>query len=196
MITSPRDNAVRLGVTLIGLALTAITLGGCSDTATEPAPSTSSAASTSAAAPAPSPTSASAPASTATATAQPSGATTVSLTDDIVAQIRIAIAHNNVELDHYAPGLRPDATYLAETPDGSLWAGATLLGNDPDAVVSLQNQGSYYLLQRDPQGSWHVHPVGISGQDDMNRCGTVGLPESVRLLWAWPDDVCPPPLNA
>ena len=160
-------------------------------------PGSSSPGSSSPTTPAPGTPSSATPASP-TATAPTSSAVAgpqnLAVTNDIRAQLLAAgAAANQLPVSDYT-GLRPGETYYALDPaTGIHWAGAAL---DPSpssyqAQVAAQDDGSYFLFEKAPGGSWVAHQDGLGGIHP-STC-PLPLPAAILVLWHWPAGTCRPP---
>ena len=119
------------------------------------------------------------------------------MTNDIRAQLLAAgAATNHLPVSDYT-GLQPGETYYALDPaTGIYWAGAAL---DPSpssyqAQVAAQDDGSYFLFEKVPEGSrggsWVAHQDGLGGIRP-STC-PLPLPAAILVLWHWPAGTCRP----
>lgn len=149
-----------------------------------------------------SPATATGSAGSASAAATPSGSAAASasiapgvknlaLTPELTRELLIAAAtFNKLPVTAYT-GLAPHSTYVGRDATGTVWA-ATALQPSPSSVpaqVSVQDDGSYLLLRRNPTGDWTVWSVGLATAAD---CARFGLPGALRTLWDWPSTGCHP----
>jgi hypothetical protein len=94
-------------------------------------------------------------------------------------------------------GLAPGLTYYAvDKTTGVRWAGARLVpapvaeGAQPSqAQISSQDEGSYYVFEQAPGGSWRAYAAGNTGPG--TTC-PVTVPPAVLAVWGWPAGGCRP----
>lgn len=162
-------------------------VGAASGTQAAPASSTpSSPAASASASSAASPSGSAAPSSSIAP-----GVKNLALTPDLARQILIAAAtFNKLPVTAYT-GLVPGLTFAGRDAHGATWVG-TALEPSPSSVpaqVSVQDDGSYLLLERPAGGEWRVWSVGLASAAD---CARFGLPGDLRTLWGWPATGCRP----
>ncbi len=133
------------------------------------------------------------PSGTAASASIAPGVKNLALTPELTRELLIAAAtFNKLPVTAYE-GLAPHSTYVGRDASGTVWA-ATALQPSPSSVpaqVSVQDDGSYLLLRRNPSGDWTVWSVGLASAAD---CARFGLPAALRTLWDWPSTGCHPHL--
>ena len=116
------------------------------------------------------------------------------MTNDVRAQLLAAgAAANQLPVSDYT-GLRPGATYYAVDPaTGISWAGAALApsASSFQAQVAAQDDGSYFVFEKAPGGTWVARQDGLGGIQG-STC-PLPIPAAVLALWQWPAGTCRPP---
>ncbi len=167
-----------------------LTLAACSSSST---PATTSTTVTTPA----STTSTAGAGSTSTTGAASATAANLPVTDAIRTQLVAAAASlQNIPVAQFT-GLAPGLTYYAvDKTTGVRWAGARLVpapvaeGAQPSqAQISSQDEGSYYVFQQPPGGTWRAYAAGNTGPG--TTC-PVTVPPAVLAVWGWPAGGCRP----
>jgi hypothetical protein len=141
-----------------------------------------------------------APASAPTASASSaSGASDLTLTTTVRAQLVYAKAAENHLPDSAYTGLgKGTAYYAVDNATGIFWAGASVVPSRHSirAQVSSQDEGGYNIFEMKPGGSWQIFDAGLDGPDPRTGAACpVKIPSDVLVIWHWQPNSCDPTFN-
>jgi hypothetical protein len=127
-----------------------------------------------------------------------SGATNLSLTQDVRGQLIHTYAQAERLPDSAYPNLAKGTAYYAiDNATGIHWAGASLVPSmhSSRAQVSVQDDGGYLLFEQLPGEDWKFWDVGIQGAVDALPCPATP-PADVLAIWRWATQSCNPYMNS
>lgn len=174
---------MRASTILVSVLTIAATAAGCSGTSSSgPAKPQSSATLSPSASPSTSTT----------------GATDLTLTADVRAQLIHAQALVvRVPDSAFVRLAKGTAYYALDNETGIHWAGASLVPSHSSirAQVSVQDDGSYILFEQKPGEAWTTYDVGLAALPDALPC-PVSVPNDVTAVWHWATNSCNPYMKA
>ena len=128
-----------------------------------------------------------------------SGATNLSLSQDLRRQLVHAKAVEVKVPDSAFTGLAKGTAYYAlDNSTDIYWAGASVVPSRHSirAQVASQDEGGYNIFELQPGGTWQIFDTGLDGPDPRSgaQC-PVQIPDAVLLVWHWALNTCDPPTH-
>ena len=127
------------------------------------------------------------------------GATDLTLTADVRAQLIHAQALVvRVPDSAFVRLAKGTAYYALDNSTDIYWAGASVVPSRHSirAQVASQDEGGYNIFELQPGGTWQIFDTGLDGPDPRSgaQC-PVQTPDAVLLVWHWALNTCDPPTH-